>query len=917
VRRLGLGAVPIGLMLVAAAVALAWWNEGRAVRTERALAEGERRVVSVAPDALASVAPGTLVHVTAPATTAAGVTDPVLGVRIDALRVRRSAETLQWRRSTDAEDPDAPATYRVEWSATRIDSSAWPTERQNPATLPVPSDVLVADDVRVAGVLVAPDLVARSDGLEALPATTAMARAAAAQLGLGGTRAVEGALFLPFVGGNPDAPAVGDVRVHFERVPAGVVSLVGAYTGDRLEPAPTRAGPPVALFRVGSSSATELFAGAHQENRTLTGGLRFAAAALTFGGFRLALHPLAALARLVPLLGGLLGLGVTSVALVLGASTAATTVAVAWLAFRPWVALPLLAAAVAGVVWLVRRAGARRAPVPATPALLLVLCLAGLGGVRAQGGDEVASVEALRAAAAAGGTHRLAATTFELVGALRVDVDLTLIGAGAEATVLRLDPAGAGSGVRVAPGALLRLEGLGLTYVGTDGGDVLRVDDGRVDLVDVVVADGRIAPSDDPWRPYGVGTGFVLRGSAHGTVTGGAFERNALAAVEVGQDAVLEVDGVRFEGNAVGVFADARTTVSIAACAFSGHSGNALHVRGSATATVSATSFTGDGRVETAELEGFDAVRVGDDARVAFEDVLWRDHPRFALSLFGQAQVTSRGGRFEANGGVYEDLGMYYSAILVEDGASLALDGDVLDGNTGGAIEAVGSSTVVAQGVTVARTGTFANVYVGGTASVRFQGGDVFENEGAMFATEDGSLTIRGGRVRDGAGIGIQAVGRSRLSVEATEVTDHLEYGIAVMEDATAVVRDAFVAGNRSGIVAFDRSRLRAERNVVASNERSGIGFLDASSGEAAGNRVGAHGLNGIVVGDDGDARVVDNVLEGNVERGVFFAERATGHVSGNTIRGSGVGLAVVATAAPEVGANVFEDNGVDRGTGD
>jgi nitrous oxidase accessory protein NosD len=361
------------------------------------------------------------------------------------------------------------------------------------------------------------------------------------------------------------------------------------------------------------------------------------------------------------------------------------------------------------------------------------------------------------------------------------------------------------------------------------------------------------------------------------------------------------------------VFADGRTTVSIAASAFSGHAGNALHVRGGASTTVAGTTFTGDGRVEAADLDGFDAVRVGDDARVSFEDVVWRDHPRFALSLFGRAEVASRGGRFEANGGVYEDLGMYYSAILVEDEASLALAGDVLDGNTGGAIEAIGSSTVVADGVTVARTGTFANVYVGGTASVRFLDGDVFENEGAMFVTEEGSLTIRGGRVRDGAGIGVQAVGRSRLSVEGAEVTDHLEYGIAVMEDATGVVRDAFLAGNRSGIVAFDRSRLRAERNVVASNVRTGIGFLDASRGEAIGNRVGANGLNGIVVGDDGDARIVDNVVEGNVERGVFFAERATGHASGNTIRGSAVGLAVAPTAAPEVGANRFEDNGEDR----
>ena len=533
----------------------------------------------------------------------------------------------------------------------------------------------------------------------------------------------------------------------------------------------------------------------------------------------------------------------------------------------------------------------------------------------AKGPTHVANVEALRAAVAAGGTHRLAATSFELVGPLQVDVDVTLIGAGADATRLLLDPDAADAGVRVAPGVALRFEGLGLTYVGREGGDALRVDDGRVELVDVLITGARTAASDDPARPFGVGAGLILLGSAHGRVEGGAIVGNALSGIEVGQQAALEVQGTRFEANGVGVFADGAADVTIAASAFARHELNALLVRGAATASVEATTFAADGRVETAASDGFDAVRVGDDARVAFVDVAWRDHPRFALSLFGRGSVTSRGGRFEANGGVYEDLGRYYSAVLVQDDATLALDGDAFEANAGGAIEASGSATVVADGVTIARTGTFASLYVAGSAAVRLVSAEVVDNDGALFVAEDGSLTVRGGVVRNGLGNGIEAVGRSRLSVEGTEVVDHVEYGIAVRDEATAVVRDAVVSGNRSGIVAFDRARLRAEGNVVVGNARTGIGFLDASGGEATANQVSLHGLNGVVVAEDAEARVVDNVLEDNVERGVFFAERATGHVSGNTIRRSQIGLAVGTAAAPDVGANRFEENGVDRAT--
>jgi hypothetical protein len=914
VRRLGLGAVPIGLLLVVAAVALTWWNEGRAVRTERALAEGARRVVAVAPAELGDVAPGTLVHVTAPASSVAGVVDPVLGVHVPGLRVRRTSEMAQWRRTTDAEDPDAAASYRLEWASNRIDSSAWPTERQNPSAWPVPSAELGAD-VRVAGVPVAPDLVARSDGLEPFVVDRELAAAAATHLGLAGVVAVDGALFLPFAGGRPEAPNVGDVRVRFERVPEGVVSLVGAYTGVRLEPAATRAGVPVALFRVGDRSAAELFAVAGQENRALTAVLRVVAVLLTFAGFRLALHPLAALARLVPLLGGWLGLGVTAVALVLGASTAATTIAIAWLAVRPLVAWPLLVAAGVGVVWLARRARARR-PVAAL-ATLVVVGWAVTWGTAAAQGSALATGEALRAAVAAGGTYELAAGTFELGGPWRIEGDLTLVGAGAEATTVVVDAAGTGAGIVVAPGAALRLEGLGLALAGPEGADLLRVDGGRLELVGAVLTGARFAATDDPGRPYGVGTGLVLRDDAEAQVEGGAFLDHALGAIEVGDDAVLEVDGTRFEANATGVFADGRAKVTIRGSDFSDHSGNALHVRGEAAATVAASTFVRDGQVEVDGAEGFDAVRVGGDARVAFEGVAWFDHPRFALSLYGRAHVTSRGGRFEGNGGVYEALGRYYSAVLVDEEATLELVADVLHGHAGGAIEAIGRATVSMEDVTVSDTGTYASVYVGDAADVRIVGGDVVGNAGALFAIGDGSLTLRGVSVRDGGGIGVQAVERARLLVESSEVRDHGDFGIALLDEAFAVVRDTVVSGNRSGIAAFGASRLRAERNVVTANERTGIAFLGASAGEARDNEIADQGWYGVVVGEDATAQVEGNVLERNVLRGVFFAERATGRVAGNTIRGSEVGLGVAPQATPEVGDNRFEGNGVDQATVD
>src|SRR5690554_5345972 len=85
-------------VLIIAAVSLLGWNEGRAVRTERALNEGLGSVVSLEPAELSGAGEGTLVHATGPVTTTAPLVDSELGIEVSGLRLARSVEMYQWRR---------------------------------------------------------------------------------------------------------------------------------------------------------------------------------------------------------------------------------------------------------------------------------------------------------------------------------------------------------------------------------------------------------------------------------------------------------------------------------------------------------------------------------------------------------------------------------------------------------------------------------------------------------------------------------------------------------------------------------------------------------------------------------------------------------------------------------------------------
>src|SRR6266545_951095 len=99
-----LGVVGAGIFLgwipFLGAVVLLFWNEGRAVKTQRALSEGSKCVTSIPADRITPANDGCLVHVQGLVDTKETLADPLFGVAVQALRLRRVVETYQWRETT-------------------------------------------------------------------------------------------------------------------------------------------------------------------------------------------------------------------------------------------------------------------------------------------------------------------------------------------------------------------------------------------------------------------------------------------------------------------------------------------------------------------------------------------------------------------------------------------------------------------------------------------------------------------------------------------------------------------------------------------------------------------------------------------------------------------------------------------------
>ncbi len=363
--------VLFGGLLVIVAFPLLWWNEGRAVHRARSLAEGASVVVEARTDAVDTAHDGKLVHVEGLANSDEILADPALGISASGLRLKRIAETYQWREESSSrkrkkfggsEETIKEYRYSKTWSRSRIDSSGFnsPSGHENPPSLAWEPTTVTASRVSLGAFTLPPSLVEKIDRSEARPAEPSDEAAMQAH----GFRSTEGGTY--YKGANPSNPQIGDVRVRFEVTKPETVSIIAQQRGTSFEAYHARAGSDILLLEEGQVPAEAMFKAARTANTVLTWVLRGAGLFAMFLGLVLILRPLSVLGSVVPLIGSVIGAGTGLLSFLVALVLSLVTIAVAWVAYRPLLGISLLAAAAAVLVLLLRSRPAR-APKPVVP----------------------------------------------------------------------------------------------------------------------------------------------------------------------------------------------------------------------------------------------------------------------------------------------------------------------------------------------------------------------------------------------------------------------------------------------------------------------------------------------------------------------------------------------------------------------
>lgn len=373
-----LGGIGTGFLLFIGATVLLWWNEGRAVKTAKAINETED--VCVEMDNISKVDAqfnGQVVHATGSATTNDSLVDAEFETGAVAVRLTRSVEYYQYVEEKHEEthdnvggsqDKKITYTYKETWTDSPVNSGEFKDpsyQNKNFVYSNVETKESFAENVAFGAYKLNEKQIKSISGDVAQDLKVSSSKVAAwnkACVAVAKSRGIEASDSMVHVNGNvvyygvnPNSPQIGDVRVTFTKVQPGAISIIAKVSGNTFTDYTAKNKNKFSRLEMGTKDAAEMFENSRDENSTLTWILRVLGIVLVIVGLRNLFDIVVSLLKVLPPLATVASLGVGLVCGVVGFVWSLLVIAIAWIFYRPVLAIIILAAVGALVYFLVKR----------------------------------------------------------------------------------------------------------------------------------------------------------------------------------------------------------------------------------------------------------------------------------------------------------------------------------------------------------------------------------------------------------------------------------------------------------------------------------------------------------------------------------------------------------------------------------
>lgn len=398
-------AIFTGFILFIGATILLWWNEGRAVEQTKnieATQDACQHVddVSKVDGALESQ----VIHATADSKTSDILTDKDFNVKVNAIRLSRKVEFFQYVEESHTETKDKVGgsqeetttyTYKTDWTSRPEDSQKFKDpeyKNVNRTYLVYEDDEFVAENVTFGGYKLSGSLISSITGstntdieideailadinnkmaqykgnatVSTVPANNVAATATNDTIANDSTAApVKVKAELPYVhvtdnviyiGRNPGTPEIGDVRITFTQVNPGQLSIIAKVQNGELVKSTNKHGS-FSMVERGNHSMEEMFQAAEDTNTMWTWVLRIVGILLVISGLKSMFGFFITVLKVLPFLSDIANVGANIVCGLIGIVWSFLIISIAWLFYRPLIAIPLLLVVVGGIVFLVMR----------------------------------------------------------------------------------------------------------------------------------------------------------------------------------------------------------------------------------------------------------------------------------------------------------------------------------------------------------------------------------------------------------------------------------------------------------------------------------------------------------------------------------------------------------------------------------
>lgn len=409
-------AIGSGIMLFILGTALLWWNEGRAVKTEKMLEEaGSAYVEMENPNKKDASLDGELICGTAMATTEDSLTDAQFGIGAKAIAIIRKVEYYQWVEHVTEKRQDKLGgkeevikdySYNREWVGRPVESAQFkdPAYQNKNMVLNTFEDAeQYAENVSFGAYKLSESLIhsiSSNEGLDlaisedllkqfdqntqaayerfygvqkkqptqqptqqpAIPDSLKALLPDSVKAALDSLQAINDSIVksmenaenkkdleyvhqasnVLYLGRVPGSPEVGDVRITFEKIVPAKVTVMAVVDGDTFKPFKAKNGKRFQRLVMGKKSGDEIIEAEKEANSMILWALRILGIVMVIGGLKGIFGFIETILKVVPFIAGIFGWGVGVVCTIIGIVWSLIVIALAWLFYRPVLAISLL-----------------------------------------------------------------------------------------------------------------------------------------------------------------------------------------------------------------------------------------------------------------------------------------------------------------------------------------------------------------------------------------------------------------------------------------------------------------------------------------------------------------------------------------------------------------------------------------------